>query len=129
MRRRRRHAEPDVGSAVVEFVVVVPVLLLVVLAVVQIGLALHVRATLASAAAEGARIAAVSGGDGAAGVRRTRDILATTVAGDVVESVTARPTVSGGLVTVDVVVQARLPLVGLLGPEVLAVHGHALVEP
>jgi Flp pilus assembly protein TadG len=126
---RRRRPELDEGSAIVEFVVVVPVLLLVVLAVVQIGLALHVRATLASAAAEGARVAAVYGGDGAAGVRRTRDILATTVAGDVVESVTARPVSAGGLTTVDVVVQARLPLVGLLGPEVLVVHGHALVEP
>jgi Flp pilus assembly protein TadG len=124
----RRRCRPDDGSAVVEFVVVVPVLLLVVLAVVQIGLALHVRATLASAAAEGARVAAVSGGDGAAGVRRTREILATTVADGVVESVTARQVVTGGLTAVDLEVDARLPLVGLLGPEALVVHGHALVE-
>jgi Flp pilus assembly protein TadG len=113
---------------VVEFVVVVPVLLLVVLAVVQIGLALHVRATLASAAAEGARVAAVSGGDGPVGVRRTREILATTVADAVVESVTAKVGSTGGVAVVDVEIRARLPLVGLLGPELLVVHGHALVE-
>lgn len=126
MSRSRRSSRPDSGSAVVEFVVVVPVLLLVVLAVVQIGLALHVRATLASAAAEGARVAAVSGAD--AGVRRTREVLATTVADGVVESVTARATTTGGLSAVDVEIRARLPLVGLLGPEALVVHGHALVE-
>jgi Flp pilus assembly protein TadG len=118
----------DDGSAVVEFVVVVPVLLLVVLAVLQIGLALHVRATLASAAAEGARVAAVSGGDGPVGIRRTREILATTVADTVVESVTARVVSTSGVAAVDVEIKARLPLVGLLGPEVLVVHGHALVE-
>jgi Flp pilus assembly protein TadG len=113
---------------VVEFVVVVPVLLLVVLAVIQIGLALHVRATLVSAAAEGARVAAVSGGDGAAGVRRTREILGSTIALTVVEAVTARSVVVSGISTVDVEIDARLPLVGLLGPEALVVHGHALVE-
>ncbi len=128
MTARRPRASLDDGSAVVEFVVVVPVLLLVVLAVIQICLALHVRATLASAAAEGARVAAVSGGDGAAGVRRTREILDSTVADGVVEAVTVRSVVIGGISTVDVEIDARLPLVGLLGPEALVVHGHALVE-
>jgi hypothetical protein len=46
-------ARGDGGSAVVEFVVVVPLLLLLVLGVLQVGLALHVRATVTAAAAEG----------------------------------------------------------------------------
>ena len=47
----------------------------------------------------------------------------------VVESVDVRPVTSGGLRTVEVVIRARLPLVGLLGPSGLAVTGHALDEP
>ncbi len=116
------------GSAVVEFAVVVPMLMLVVLGVLQVGLALHVRSTITSAAAEGARVAAVSGGDTAAGVRRTRQALSATLAEGVVDSVVARRTASGGVATVDVEVRARLPLVGLLGPSTLVVHGHALAE-
>ena len=107
---------------------VVPLLVLVVLAVVQVGLALHVRATIASAAAEGARVAAVSGGDTAAGIARTRAALATSLADGVVESVTAARSGVRGVATDDVEVRARLPLLGLLGPTVLVVHGHALVE-
>lgn len=118
----------DRGSAVVEFAVVVPMLVLVVLAVVQVALALHVRSTVASAAAEGARVAAVSGGDGAAGVRRTRSALASTLAAGVVEAVTARTVVTGGIATVEIEVRARLPLVGLLGPSTLVLRGHAIVE-
>jgi Flp pilus assembly protein TadG len=116
------------GSAVVEFAVVIPMLMLVVLGVLQVGLALHVRSTITSAAAEGARVAAVSGGDTEAGVRRTRQALSASLADGVVESVTARRTASGGVATVDVEVRARLPLVGLLGPSTLVVHGHALAE-
>jgi Flp pilus assembly protein TadG len=116
------------GSAIVEFVVVVPLLLLLVLAVVQVGLALLVRSTLVSAAAEGARVAAVAGGDPATGVRRTRSALATSLADGVVESVSARTVSVSGVSAVDVEVRARLPLVGLLGPSALVVHGHAIAE-
>ena len=101
-------------------------LVLVVLAVAQVALALHVRSTVVSAAAEGARVAAV--GDGASGVRRTRAALTNTLADGVVESVTAREVVVGGIATVEIEVRARLPLVGLLGPTSLVVHGHAITE-
>jgi Flp pilus assembly protein TadG len=114
---------------VVEFAVVVPLLLLLLLAVVQVGLALHVRSTLRSAAAEGARVAAVSGGDPAVAERRVRQSLASSFADGVVESVSVRDVRTGGLVTVEVDITARLPLVGLLGPAVLVVRGHALAEP
>lgn len=105
---------------------VVPLLVLVVLAVVQVGLALHVRATIQSAAAEGARVAAISGP--ATGVARTRSVLATSIAGGVAEDVTASTVTVRGVATVVVVVHARLPLVGLPGPTSLVVQGHALVE-
>jgi len=114
---------------VVEFVVVVPMLALLVLGVVQVGLALHVRSTIASAAAEGARVAAVSGGDTVAGELRARAALAGSLADGVVERVVVTRSTSGGVATLDVLVRARLPLVGLLGPSALEVHGHALAEP
>ena len=118
----------DDGSAVVEFVVVVPLLVLLLLAVVQVGLALHVRSTLVSAAAEGARVAAVSGGDAGVAERRTRSALADTLADGVVESVTATRRTVSGVPTVALEIRARLPLVGLLGPTALVVQGHAVAE-
>ncbi|MFN8156115.1 MAG: TadE/TadG family type IV pilus assembly protein [Candidatus Nanopelagicales bacterium] len=119
----------DDGSAVVGFVVVVPLLVLLLLAVVQVGLALHVRSTLQSAAAEGARVAAVSGGDPALARRRIEDALSQSFADGVVESVSARPVREAGVVAIEVEVRARLPLIGLLGPSALVVTGHALAEP
>jgi hypothetical protein len=118
----------DDGSAAVEFVAVVPLLLLLVLAVVQVGLALHVRATVASAAAEGARAAALAGGSTVVARARITSSLSSTVADGVVESVAVRRTTEAGLPVVAVEVHARLPLVGLLGPELLVVSGHALAE-
>ena len=126
--RGSRRGSGQAGAAVVEFVVVVPMLALLLLAVVQVGLVLHVRSALAAAAAEGARDAAVRGGDAAVGVRGAREALAVTVAADVVEDVRASVTTQAGFAAVDVEVRARLPLVALLGPSGLVVHGHALVE-
>jgi len=116
------------GSAVVEFVVVVPMLMLMLLGIVQVGLALYVRSTLTAAAAEGARISAVAGGDRAVGERRTRAALASTLADGVVESVAVHAVRVRGVETVQVEVRARLPLVGLLGPSVLVARGHAMTE-
>lgn len=130
-RRDRRvwRVRGDRGSAVVEFAVVVPMLVLLLLAVVQVGLALHVRSTLQSAAAEGARVAAVSGGDPAVARARVGSALAASFADGVVESVSVTPVRASGLAVVEVEIRARLPLVGLLGPAVLVVRGHATAEP
>jgi hypothetical protein len=118
----------DRGSAVVEFALVAPLVLLVALAVLQVALALHVRATLTSAAAEGARAAALAGADPASGVRRARVMLAQNVAATVVRHVTAQRTTVDGLPVMAVRIEATLPLVGLLGPTTMTVVGHALQE-
>ncbi|MBK9740805.1 MAG: pilus assembly protein [Actinobacteria bacterium] len=125
-----RHARPrgDRGSAVVEFALVAPLLVLVALAVLQVALAMHVRATLTSAAAEGARAAALAGSDPAAGVRRARALLGRNIAGSVVDDVTARRAVVDGMPVIAVRISATLPLVGLLGPQTVLVEGHALQE-
>jgi hypothetical protein len=126
--RPRPGALSDRGSAVVEFVLVAPLLLLVAVAVLQVALTMHVRATLTSAAAEGARAAALAGADPGAGIRRTRALLAQNIAGAVVSDVTARRAVVGGLPVIAVRISADLPLVGLLGPRSMTVEGHALQE-
>ena len=118
----------ETGSAVVEFALVTPPLLMLALGVIQLVLALHVRATLTSAAAEGARAAALAGADPLAGVARTRALLEQSVAGAAVDEVSARRTVVDGLPVMAVRIEARLPLAGLLGPAILSVEGHALRE-
>jgi hypothetical protein len=123
-----RRSGGERGSAVVEFVLVVPLLLVVAIAVVQVVLALHVRSTLTSAAAEGARAASLAGADPTAGVRRTRVLLDGSLAGDVVRDVSARRAVIGGVPIVEVRIDAALPLIGLLGPTAISVEGHALQE-
>jgi Flp pilus assembly protein TadG len=125
---RGRRVAPDRGSAIVEVVLVLPLLVLVAVAVLQVGLALHVRSTLTAAAADGARVAALAGADPAAGIRRTRALLADNLAGSVVRAVTARSIVVDGLPVMAVRVDADLPLVGLIGPSSLSVVGHAVLE-
>jgi hypothetical protein len=113
---------------VVEFVLVAPLLLLLLVALLQFALVLHVRATLTSAAAEGARAASLAGADAEAGVRRTALLLEDTVANGVVRDIRAGASVVGPIDVMVVRIDAHLPLVGLLGPAALSVEGRALIE-
>lgn len=118
----------DRGSAVVEFALVTPLLLLVALGVLQVTLALHVRATLTAAAAEGARAGALAGSGLRVAEARTRDVLADALGGDTAQSISASRTRVGGVEVVRVRITARLPLLGTLGPTALSVEGHAMAE-
>ncbi|MCX6422560.1 MAG: pilus assembly protein [Actinobacteria bacterium] len=118
----------DTGSAVVEFALVAPLLLVLLLGVLQIALAMHVRATLTAAAAEGARVAALSGSSLSRGEQRTRDVLADSLAGGRVADVSASRERLAGVEVVAITVIASLPLIGLLGPTSLQVTGHAVQE-
>ena len=118
----------DRGSAVVEFALVTPLLLLVALAVLQVVLALHVRSTLTAAAAEGARAGALAGAGLAIAESRTRDVLDDALGGDAAQDVVASRTRLEGVEVVRVLVTARLPLLGTLGPTALTVEGHAIAE-
>ncbi len=120
--------QDDRGSAVVEFALVTPLLLLVALAVLQVTMALHVRATLTAAAAEGARAGALAGSGLGVAEARTRDVLSDALGGDAAEDVVATRTRVGGVDVVRVRVTARLPLLGTLGPTALTVDGHAMAE-
>lgn len=128
LRRRATCARGDTGSAVVEFALVTPLLLVLLLGVLQIALAMHVRATLTAAAAEGARVAALSGSSLSRGEQRTRDVLADSLTGGRVGGVSASRERLAGVEVVAITVTASLPLIGLLGPTSLQVTGHAVQE-
>lgn len=117
------------GSAVVDFVLVLVVLVPLVLGILQVALVLHVRNTLASAAAEGARYAATLDRGPADGAERTRSQIDGAVSGRYADDVVARPASIDGAPGVEVVVHATVPALGLGGPGIeLTVSGHAVEE-
>lgn len=117
------------GAAVVDFVLVLLVLLPLVLGILQLALVLHVRNTLASAAAEGARHAAVVGSSAPAGQAKVQELVDGALSPGFVRSVDVRPALVGGTPGYEVVVEATVPVLGLGGPGVpVRVTGHAVAE-
>ncbi len=127
--RRFERRGDERGSAVVEFTLVSVVLVGLFLAVVQVGLVLHVRNTLVACAAEGARYAANADRDLPDGEARTVALIAESLSDRHGEAVTSRYVTTGGVQLVEIEVTTTLPLFGLLGVERgLTVTGHAVEE-
>ena len=123
----RRRSER--GSAVVDFVLVLVVLVPLFLGILQVALVLMVRNTLASAAAEGARYAATLDRGPADGVAKTREQIDGAISGRFAQDVSARTVVVDGAPVVQVTVRATVPALGLGGPGVeVEVAGHAVEE-
>ena len=121
--------DPERGSAVVDFTLVSVLVLVLFLGVVQVALAVHVRATLVDCAAEGARVAGRADRGPQDGAARTRELITAALSPRYARDVEARQTVVDSLPVVEVTVTAPLPVVGLLGPGgVVTVDGHALEE-
>ncbi len=75
---RRRHRWPvrgEAGESMVEFALVLPLLLLVLVGVVQFALVHHAQNVATTAAQEGARLGAAEDGDTASAEGRTLDVL------------------------------------------------------
>ncbi|HET8595209.1 MAG TPA: TadE family protein [Intrasporangium sp.] len=126
---RQPRGRRDRGSAVAEFVMVAGLLLFVAMGVFQLGLALYVRNSLISAASEGARIAARADATPQAGVERTTQLITAGLSTRFAEDVTAAERVSDGVLVVEVVVRAPLPVIGPIGPAgSLVVSGRAFSE-
>lgn len=122
-------AQRERGSAVVDFVLVMVVLVPLVLGIAQVGLVLHVRNTLTAAAADGARAAAPLGAVPSDGVERARQLIRGSLDDRYADDVTASTTTLGGVSAIEVVVTAEVPALGLLGPSVeLSATGHAVQE-
>lgn len=120
---------PQRGAAVVDFVLVLVVLTPLVVGLLQVALVLHVRATLAAAASEGARYAATADRGPADGAARTRAQVDDAIAGRFAEDVQVRPVLVDGVPGVEVTVRAEVPALGLGGPGVaFTVSGRAVEE-
>lgn len=124
MRRRDQR-----GSAVVDFVLVLVVLVPLVLGILQVALVMLVRNTLAAAASDGARYAATADRGPVDGALRTREQIEGALAARFAEDVRAFRALVGGAPGVEVQVRARVPALGLGGPAIeLEVSGHAVEE-
>lgn len=105
------------------------VLVPLVLGLIQVGLVLHVRNTLAAAATEGARYGANVDRSPADGAARTREQIRGAIADRFASNVTAGTESVDGVPTVVVRVHAEVPPLGLWGPGVqLSVTGHGVQE-
>ena len=129
-RRRAQRAPRDQrGSAVVDFVFVLVLLLPLAFGILQLALVLHVRNTLAAAAAEGARAGAVLDAAPGAAVATTREQIIGAVDPRFTGGVRASTTTIGGAPAVVVTVRATVPTLGLGGPTLtFEVSGHAVKE-
>ena len=117
------------GSAVVDFVLVMVLLLPLVLGILQLALVLHVRNTLAAAAGEGARFAAVAGSSSAMGEVKTRELITGALSERFTRQVVVRASPIGGAAGFEAVVVAEVPVLGIGGPAIeLRLTGHAVAE-
>jgi len=99
------------------------------LAVFQLGLALHTRNTLISCASEGARLGARADAVPGQGVSRTESLISSSLSPNYARHVSSRETVVAGVRVVEVRVVAPVPVLGLLGPpDRLDVVGRAFLE-
>jgi len=118
------------GSAVVDFVLVMLILIPMFLGVLQVALVLHVRNTLTAAASEGARFGAQHGHTPDETVSRTRQQISGALSGRFARDLTSDIEVVDGVSMVVVRARAEVPALGLWGPGLdLEVAGHAVQEP
>ncbi|GAA2169261.1 hypothetical protein GCM10009845_35110 [Pedococcus bigeumensis] len=120
---------PESGSAVADFVLVSALVSVLFVAILQVGLTLHVRNTLISCASEGARLGARAGSSPQEGAARTRDLISASLSSRFAGDVSADVTVDDGVLVVAVRVRAPLPVLGPLGPDDgFDLVGHAFLE-
>lgn len=125
------HRRPtgDVGSSPVEFVLVGILLTALFLAIMQLGLDLHVRNVLVASASEGARYGANADRAPPDGVPVTRELITQALSGRFARDVSAGVESVDGADVVVIRVRAPLPLLAWFGPaSELVVTGHALRE-
>ncbi|WP_240917528.1 TadE/TadG family type IV pilus assembly protein [Phycicoccus sp. HDW14] len=117
------------GAAVADFAMVSVLVLAIVLALLQLGLALHARNTLISCASEGARAGARADAVPGQAVARTQELVSASLSPRYARSVSSREAVVDGVRVVEVRVVAPVPVLGLLGPEgSIDVVGRAFAE-
>ena len=126
--RWTRFRASEEGSEVVSTVLVQGLVVLVILLLMQIAFASHVRTMSVSAASEGARRGGLLGGDEDEAAARTGELLDSLVGAAKDREIAVDRQSDAGVDILTVTVRTRLPLVGGFGPRWLTVHGRALVE-
>jgi Flp pilus assembly protein TadG len=120
------------GSAVVDFALVGGLLTVVFLAVVQLGLLLHVRNTVTDCVAEGARYGARAGRSPSEAAVKVHQLLAAELSDGYsrrVSDVRAVQTQIAGVRVMEVSATAPTPVIGLAGPfGAFSVTAHAVME-
>ena len=120
--------DPQRGSAVAEFVMVSAVLMLLFMACLQIGFALHVRNTVQDASSTGARYGALRDRTPQDGAERTREILSASLPQRYAQDVRASVTSDGAQRVLQITVATPLPVLGPWGPaQGIEVSGHAIL--
>lgn len=116
------------GSATVEFALVLPLLLIVCLALVQVGILVRDQLVLVSAARAAAREAAVT--DREEDVRRAMEEAAATIDASRVEMSVSREGGQGGSVAVELryAGQVSVPFVAWLFPDSIPMSGRATMR-
>lgn len=118
--------ERDSGSAVVDFVLVGALLTVIVVAVIQLALVLHVRNTLTDAAASGARYGTLADRNAQDGVERARQLISGSLSPEFAQDISYARTEDAGHTMLKVTVRSPLPVIGLIGPQGgIEVAGHA----
>ena len=129
VRATRPRRGPDAGAGVADFAMVSGLVALLFVAVLQLGLALHVRNTLVSCASEGARFGARAGAKPGDGAARARELISRSLSPRFARDVSAAVVEVDGVQVVSVRVVAPVPVLGPLGPDrALAVVGRAFLE-
>ena len=122
----------DHGAAVVEFTLVSVLLVFLFLLVMQVGLVLHARNVLISAAQDGARFAANADRTAEDGAARTTESISETLGAELAARMVVTPlpaSAEDGLPVVGIQVRGPLPFVfAPVGPLSITVEGHALEE-
>ncbi|WP_298251540.1 TadE/TadG family type IV pilus assembly protein [uncultured Arthrobacter sp.] len=120
------HDDGERGAAVVDFVLIGGLLTVIFVAILQLTLVLHVRNTLIDAASSGARYGTLADRRPADAATRARELIEGSLSEAYASDVSVGESTVGGVRTLEVVIRAPLPVVGLLGPAgTLEVRGHA----
>jgi Flp pilus assembly protein TadG len=129
LRRFRAHgnrSDLQRGAAVVDFALIGGLLTVIFIAIIQLTLVLHVRNTLIDAASSGARYGTLADRNPQDAVERAEELIRGSLAASYGSDISVGESTMGGVRTLEVVVRAPLPVIGLIGPAgVMEVRGHA----
>ncbi len=129
LRRRTRRRRDERGSAIADFALVSVVLVPLFFGVLQVALVWHVKTTLTSAAAEGARYGASYDRSTEDGERRAAAVIDDVFGTDFDDVVAAHDATLDAQPVVAVTVQAQVPVLAFWGPTItVEAEGHAIKE-